>query len=118
MDHVDLSDYDELVAFPIFGNLPAHFRRKLLERLKVMRVPAGTVVMREGDHADGAYLVRGGRLRVTQARDDGDATIGEIGPGQIVGELALILARPRTATVTAIRDSELMMLSSEDFRDL
>ena len=36
MDNVDLSDYDELVAFPIFGNLPGHFRRKLLERLKVM----------------------------------------------------------------------------------
>ncbi len=115
---MDLSDHDELVAFPIFGNLPGHFRRQLLERLKVMRVPAGTVVIREGDPADGAYLVRGGRLRVTQARDDGEATVGEIGPGQIVGELALILARPRTATVTAIRDSELMMLSSEDFRDL
>jgi NTE family protein len=118
MASLDLSDYDELVAFPIFGNLPAPFRRSLLDRLKVIRVPAGTVVMREGDEADGAYLVRSGRLRVTQAREEGAASIGEIGPGQIVGELALLLARPRTATVTAIRDSELMMLPSEDFRGL
>lgn len=118
MSSLEFADYDELVAFPIFGNLPGAFRRNLLERLQVIRVPAGTVVMQEGDEADGAYLVRSGRLRVTQARDDGNASIGEIGPGQIVGELALILARPRIATVTAIRDSELMLLSSDDFRGL
>jgi len=76
----------------------------------------GAELMREGDAADGLYILLNGRLRVTKKTEDGRThVVGEISRGEMVGEMGLLGEGTRTATVMAIRDSDLLRLSTATF---
>lgn len=103
----------------VLGTMDADARRRLREALEPVAVPAGTVLVREGDPADCLFLVAAGRLRVTTTDANGDEIqLAEIGRGDLVGEMALITNRPRTATVHVLRDAHLLMLSTTAFTQL
>lgn len=78
-------------------------------------LPAGEDLFAEGDDADSAYLVLGGRLSVVTAAS---GRVAEVGRGGVVGEFGLLEQRARAASVQALRDSDLARLSSEDFANL
>lgn len=79
-------------------------------------VKAGTVVMREGETADTAYVVERGTLEVRKRADDGsELVLGLLKRGDWFGEMALLLELPRSATVIAIEDSELRTVTQENF---
>ncbi|HMU82772.1 MAG TPA: cyclic nucleotide-binding and patatin-like phospholipase domain-containing protein, partial [Leptospiraceae bacterium] len=61
--------------------------------------------------ADGLYVVVGGRLRFESVDERGVKRSGDFGRGEIIGELALLTGDSRSATVRAVRDSELVKLS-------
>jgi CRP-like cAMP-binding protein len=67
--------------------------------------------MREGEPGDALFVVHAGRLRAAQ----GGAALGELGPGDGFGELALVDGGPRTATVEAIEDTQLLRLPRDAF---
>ncbi len=67
--------------------------------------------MREGDPPGPAYLVRRGRLEVLV---DG-VRVRELGPGAVIGDLALLTGSPRSASIRARRDAELLEISTEAF---
>lgn len=76
----------------------------------------GTELMREGAASDGLYLLVNGRLRASRRRSDGSTQVlGEISRGEMVGEMSLLTEGVRTATVVAIRDSDLLRLSNDTF---
>ena len=102
----------------VFGALPAPVRRALGELLLPVSVEGGEVLMREGDEADGLYLVRAGRLQARVGSDGDLVVLGEIGRGEVVGESALLTDQRRSATVVALRDSELLHLPVEAFERL
>ncbi len=71
-------------------------------------LPAGAVLFESGSTPDGVYLVASGRLGV---RTEGlHRLTAEIGRGELVGEAAWLLGEPRSATVLALRDSELVLV--------
>ena len=114
-----------LAESPLFGELPDEARGLIEERLETVRVESGEWLMRKGDPGDALYLVETGRLAVVRGeRPDGTIDDDEIeilrvlGPGATVGELALVTGDPRSASVRASRDSTLLRLSYEDFREL
>jgi MFS family permease len=107
-EHLDL-----LERIPIFQPLPAPSLERLASQLDPVSAAAGTEVVRQGDPGDRFFVVESGKLRVTV---DGTAT-GELGPGDSFGEIALLRDVPRTATVTAETDSELLALGREEFLD-
>jgi predicted acylesterase/phospholipase RssA/CRP-like cAMP-binding protein len=76
----------------------------------------GSLLIREGEPGDAAFVVASGRLQVVRAIEGNEVVVGEIGPGELVGEIALVAQRPRTATVRAIRDTELVRISPEGLR--
>jgi NTE family protein len=103
----------------VLGALDADARAQLRAALEPVAVPGGTVLIHEGDPADCLYLVAAGRLRVVTTDDDGDEVqLAEIGRGDLVGEMALITNRPRTATVQVLRDTHLLRLSTSAFTQL
>lgn len=103
----------------VLGELDADARRQLRESLEPVAVPGGSVLIREGDPADCMYLVAAGRLRVVGIGADGEELqLAEIGRGDLVGEMALITNRPRSATVYALRDTHLLRMSTADFTRL
>jgi MFS family permease len=100
-----------LRAHPIFAPLPPAIQERLADALVPLRVPAGEVVIRQGDPGDRFYVIVAGELDVEVAGAPG----GGLGPGEGFGEIALLRDVPRTATVTARTDAELLALDRDDF---
>ena len=73
----------------------------------------GAVAIREGDLADRFYVVESGRVAVTRE----GRPLGELGPGDVFGEIALTIGGVRTATVTTVGKVAVRSLSKADFDD-
>jgi MFS family permease len=79
-------------------------------------VPPGTVVIRQGDEPDDLFGVMRGRLEVTVAEDAGaPSRVATMKERDYFGEIGLLRRIPRTATVTAVEECELLRISGEDF---
>ncbi|HWK16355.1 MAG TPA: MFS transporter [Solirubrobacteraceae bacterium] len=100
-----------LRSIDMFGALPAPTLETLARAVERVRVTAGTTIMHQGDAGDRYYAIASGVLDVTC---DGVA-IASLSRGEGVGEIALIQATPRTATVTAQSDAEVYALDREPF---
>src|SRR6185437_1043965 len=79
-------------------------------------LPGGASLYEAGEEADYFYLLRAGRLGAFR-REEGHETqfLGVIRPGEPAGEMALVAGSPHTATVAALRDSEILALSRDEF---
>ena len=85
-----------------------------LERsLTRVALEAGEVLFRAGDAGDSLYVVMAGRVRLLAGEPGAERAIRDLGPGELLGESALLTGEPRTATVIAVRDTELYRLSAE-----
>src|SRR5580692_1011587 len=100
----------------ILPNLPIQFSDGLLANAKSQSLAERKVLFEAGDVADGCYRLEQGLLKVSIASPQGDERILTIlGPGAIVGELAMIDGLPRSATVQALRDSKLTFVARRIF---
>lgn len=89
-------------------------RTRLDRSMSHREVLAGSRLITQGDRGGSAYLVQSGRFQVEV---DGSA-VRQIGPGSVVGELALLTGEPRSAGLRALRDSAVLELPREAFVDL
>lgn len=71
-------------------------------RLRPLRADAGQVLMRQGEEAVSFILIQSGRAEISHVGDDGVEVLDEVPAGAIVGEIALLRDKARTATVTAV----------------
>lgn len=102
-----------------FGTLDDDTIKEFVDRLNLLPVQGGTLVLREGDESDNVIILISGRLRVWRKAPDGSyLRYNEIGPGESVGETGMILGLRRTANVTALRDSMLAVLQKEEYEIL
>ena len=101
-----------LRAVPFFEMLAPPQLETVVRRTRWLTVEPGEVIIREGDVGDAYYVLESGALSITQ-RDRHLRTVAQRGDG--VGEIALLQGIPRTATVTAIRPSVLLVLGRADF---
>ncbi|MBK8284559.1 MAG: patatin-like phospholipase family protein [Ahniella sp.] len=99
-----------LDGLPWFQGLPDEARDLLAEGCSWMSLPGGQVLFYEGETADAVYLIAQGSLGAFRRRDGEIQSIGEMFAGESVGELGVLTARPRVATVRALRDSLLLRL--------
>jgi serine/threonine protein kinase len=70
----------------------------------------GTVIIREGDVGDEAYMIVSGHCRAFRALDDGLETLGTMKAGDVFGEMALLLDEPRSASVEALDHVTVLVL--------
>lgn len=79
---------------------------------------AGSPIFMQGDTGVGLYVVKSGKIRLTQANDPdrAEVEIDVIGAGQVMGEMALLDDLPRSATATAVDDVDVLLLPVWDFR--
>lgn len=95
-----------------FGGMSQESKARLAAAARISRVAAGRVIFRKGDTADSCYLIIGGAVKVSLISSDGQETVlAVLGKGDVVGEMALLDRLPRSATVTAIKTSELCQLT-------
>jgi MFS family permease len=100
-----------LDAVGIFGPLSVAAKEHLAAKLVPVQAAAGEVVIRAGDPGDRFYVLADGKLEVDA--DGRRSLLAE--RGDSFGEIALVRAVPRTATVTAVTDCELYALERDDF---
>src|SRR5690606_38824062 len=70
----------------------------------------GQVIIREGDVGHEAYMIISGRCRVYRSVDGGEEALLTMGPGDVFGEMALLLDEPRAASVEAVERTSVMVL--------
>jgi MFS family permease len=113
---IDLSTFappelDLLRKVSLLSLLPEPTLESLARALTRVEVAAGDVFIREGDHGDVFYVVESGTVEVTKE----GRHVAHLGPGDYVGEIALLRDVPRTATVTATSAAVLQALDREHF---
>jgi CRP-like cAMP-binding protein/Fe-S-cluster-containing hydrogenase component 2 len=125
---------NHLKSVPIFASLlrdEAQFNEFvsfLRDRVQLERLTPGEVIFRQGDAADGFYMVRIGFVKVAQNHLGGEHVLTYKGPGEYFGEIGLMSHIPeiravappgvRTATCSALDHVDLVKVTSEDFRQI
>jgi NTE family protein len=105
-----------LSSVPLLSQLDAASLADLEARLEWLSVPGGSTLFREGEVADALYVVIVGCLAVTVRGSDGhDVLVACSRAGDTVGEMGLLGGELRSASVTALRDSELLRLDKSSF---
>lgn len=103
-------------TLPMFEGLDKPLLEALLDEIDWVAIQGGTTLFEAGDLPDALYCVISGSLGAfRQTTDNHRRLVGRIAAGEIVGEMALISGKPRTATVIALRDCELGRLSRSAF---
>lgn len=100
-----------LRSLSVFDGLPLPLAEGLAAGLARMRVPAGGLIVREGDAGDAYYAIATGEVAFSVA----GRHLRTLGRGEGFGEIALLHDSPRTATAIAVADSELYVLSRSAF---
>ncbi|TAM85718.1 MAG: DHA2 family efflux MFS transporter permease subunit [Jatrophihabitans sp.] len=98
----------------LFASLSERSRSALEAALVPVELAAGEFLFRQGDAADGLYVVRSGQLEVLID----DLVVSRLGSGDVIGELALLTDEPRSASIRARRDSRVELLTAEAFARL
>jgi CRP-like cAMP-binding protein len=98
--------------------LPAELADALFAKARIATVEAGQTLFLAGDPCTGCYRLVEGLLKVTLDLGQGrERILAILGPGALVGELSVIDGTPRSAGVTAIRDTKLQFVSRAVFED-
>jgi predicted acylesterase/phospholipase RssA/CRP-like cAMP-binding protein len=100
---------------PLFAGCGSHVLGELARNAGSVFVPSGEYLFRQGEPAGWMAVVRTGRLEIRFETAEGEVLAGVAGRGTALGELALLTETPRSASVRAVRDSELIMIGAEDF---
>lgn len=113
-------DLGPIFASPLFTRLPAPHLQVLMQRMSVIEVRAGEVVIREGDDSAAYHVIESGRFRVTRRRrrrgqNDGPTELGRL---EGFGEATLIANEAYDCTVTALKDGRLLRFSKGEFLTL
>ena len=103
-----------LAKMPIFSRLNERELLRVMQAVEVRAFDDGTQIIREGDRGDELFIVLTGQVRVAR----GLATLTHLGPGEHVGEMALIRSVPRSATVTAEGPAEVIAIRRADFFEI
>ena len=111
-----LSAAEILAKVPLFAGLPDHERERLGTLLRPRKYTRGEVIFLEGDEGNSLFLVAEGRVRIQLTGADGrEVVITVYGPGEIVGEMALLDGEPRSADAIAQDAARVFWLQRDDF---
>jgi CRP/FNR family transcriptional regulator, cyclic AMP receptor protein len=107
-----------LQRMPLFAGLSQDELRMIAQIIKQQRYARNRVIIRAEERGDVFFLLTAGVVRVSVAGNQGkEIILGVLYPNDFFGEMALLDGLPRSATVTAVADSEVLMISRRDFLD-
>lgn len=101
----------------IFEDMSDEIVARLAPKLEQKHFAKGELLCRLGDPGDMLYIVDSGRVQVYLEISGKPLTLNEMGPGQTVGEMAVIDGKPRSANVVAVEDSYIWLLDHQSFME-
>lgn len=99
----------------LFGELSAGELEDIVACADWIEIQRGDILFHQGDAGDSFYILLSGRLGIVVGGEEEKRLVSEVMGGEILGEMALLTEEPRSATVTAIRNSSLFRLSKIEF---
>lgn len=113
------TQYAAMIAeFPLFQGFTVQGAQRLLERGEVKEYAAGEVIFREGDPPTSVMVVLAGKIQVFVEREGEDILLTDVLPGGVLGELAVLCAMPRSASLRASEQAVVLLWSAAAFRNL
>ncbi|RMH06442.1 MAG: Crp/Fnr family transcriptional regulator [Nitrospirae bacterium] len=111
--------HEHLKAIPLFSELTDAELRLITTQAREQRYPKGNIVFYEGDPGDFLMIILSGKVKVVLLGQEGQELILSIlEPGNFFGEMAILEAAPRSATVITIEPSEFLCLDQASFSSL
>jgi len=108
-----------LARIPLFASFNEKDRAAVAARMRTRRFAKHALLVRENDSGDALFVVLRGNVAVTRATGDGKENILSIlKEGDFFGEMAVLDASPRSATIKALEEVDVAMLARDDFLDV
>jgi signal transduction histidine kinase len=107
-----------LRQIPLFSELSDQDLRQLCGMAEVIELKAGEILFEEGSSGERAFVIQEGELKVYKMSSGREVLLARRGPGEVIGEIALIENRQRMASVRAEQDSKLIVISQQQLQDL
>jgi len=113
-----MGDNEELIRdVPLLARLRQDDLRAIASCGRVQAYAAGATIFPEGGAGDSLHIVIEGAVRISVLSPDGvEATMALLGPGEFVGDLALLDGRPRSASAIAAQPAKTLVVTRDDFR--
>lgn len=110
-------DWAKLQRYKLFQDLTEDELRRFLDGSRVLNYPGEIPVLKQGEAAHGLGIILRGKVKITR-RDDhgGQHFLSVLKEGDFFGEMALLDAGVRSATVETLEDTQVMWISAEEFR--
>ncbi|MEK7704086.1 MAG: cyclic nucleotide-binding domain-containing protein [Myxococcota bacterium] len=103
-----------LKGVDLFRTIPGEDLSRIAQITDEVELRQEEVVVKEGEHGDTLFLIVDGKVRV----HSGKRVLAELGRTQCFGEMSILDAEPRSATVTAMTDLTLLKIQREDFTEI
>jgi CRP-like cAMP-binding protein len=103
-----------LKSIDLFRALPGEELAQIAEIAEEVPASGGDIVFTEGEPGDALYIVLEGRVQVRK----GDRKLAELGERECFGEMSVLDAEPRSATVAALSEAMLLKIGREEFKDI
>jgi CRP-like cAMP-binding protein len=101
---------------PVLGSLTARELDQVLGFVVLERYAAGEVLFRKGDAGQRLMLIAAGRVKISVSGPEGkEAVLAVLGVGEILGEMAILENKPRSADATALEPCQVLVLHQRDF---
>lgn len=110
-----------LRRIPLFETLEEDLHKEIIGHIILMYYPADHSLFKEGELGDALYIIKTGSVQIFQPpKEEGDLPkkIATIVAGGFFGEMALVSDSPRNASAKTLEESEIFILSKEDFNQL
>ena len=103
---------------PLFAGLDQESAESLIAQMTTTHMERGDILFHAGDPGDRLYVLGEGKIKLGQSSPDGRENIlAVLGPGEMFGELSLFDPGPRTDTATAVAETQVLALSTEQLRE-
>ena len=116
-DYEMFSTIEKVIALKttgVFAGIPDRILAEVAELCQEVQMSEGEAVFQKGELGKSLYVIAAGRVRV----HDGNQTFEFLNEGQVFGEMALLDPEPRSASITAMEDTQLLRLDQEPFYEL
>jgi CRP-like cAMP-binding protein len=109
-------DFHKLSAIPIFKNLSPETLAPIAERVREVDLEEGEILFHQGDIAKTLYLIEEGQIQIIREYESKEHIIlATLGPGEVVGDLSMIVGEPRLGSVIAIEPTRMLALDRDTF---
>ena len=108
-----------LSEVPIFAGIPETSLYEIRRIVQKQHVSAGEIIFLEGDPGDNFFIIDSGRVRVFKVGASGVETeLSQLGPGDSFGEMALFTGEKRSASISALEETSLSVISNSQFNNI